>query len=206
VKTAKFVASSFTSLFIFLIPHQKISQGKGVLTMSRRHTKRISALSVIALVVAALVSKPAAATTIDINGVGSTALNTFFTGQGYTVNQLGFSFTSLAGANFVILLDPSAGISAGELSAIDAYVNGGGHLLLNSEYYPLGSGTIASDNTILASLGSSIVNHSTSSEVGYHDTSDIVANPFTTGVSDVNYADTSSLTGGTALVFRKPGH
>jgi mannose-6-phosphate isomerase-like protein (cupin superfamily) len=41
-------------------PHQR----KGVLTMSRRHTKRISALSAIALVMAALASKPAAAVPI----------------------------------------------------------------------------------------------------------------------------------------------
>lgn len=63
---------------------------------------------------------------------------------------------------------------------------------------------IAGVNTILTSLGSSIVNLTTVSYGGSMDTSDIVVNPFTTGVSDVNYAGTSSLTGGTALVFGNP--
>lgn len=101
--------------------------------MSQRHTKKISFLSVIALFVAALVSKPAAATTIAIYEpiVQTSPLNTFFTDQGYTVTPLTFGFTSFSGANFVILPGPE-NFSASQLSLIDAYVNGGGHLLLNS--------------------------------------------------------------------------
>jgi hypothetical protein len=173
--------------------------------MSRRHTNTISTLSVIALVVAALTSKPAAATTIDIYEpiAFASPLNTFFADQGYTVTQLTSSFTSLSGANFVILPGP-VGLSAGQISLVDAYVNGGGRLLLNSDYGPQDDLGIAAVNTVLMSLGSSIVNQSTSSNPGYYDTSDIVVNPFTTGVADVNYADTSSLTGGTALVFGNP--
>lgn len=174
--------------------------------MSRRQTTRINALAVIALVGATLISKPAAATTVDIYdglGLDYSPLNTFFTGQGYTVNQITSSFTSLAGANFVILSEPGFTLSASQLSAIDAYVDGGGHLLLNSEWSAFSS-DITGVNTILTSLGSSIVNLSTESNGGYHDTSDIVASPFTAGVTDVNYADTSSLTGGTALVYGNP--
>jgi len=163
--------------------------------------------------VGALVPKPAAATTIDIyDGLSSdylesdfAPLNTFFTGQGYTVIQLTSGFSSFSGANFVILSEPGFALSAAQLSAIDAYVNSGGHLLLNSEWSVdplLGfNNEIAGVNTILTSLGSSIVNLSTNSNAGFFDTSNIVANPFTAGVTDVNYADTSSLTGGTALVF-----
>lgn len=175
--------------------------------MSQRQTGKITVLSVVALFAIALFPKLAVADTVDIfDGLGfdHAHLTTFFTGKGDTVNQLTASFTSLAGANFVIIQGPTTGFTATQLSAIDTYVNGGGRLLINSEYVGFSPQAIADANTILTSLGSSIVNQSTSSNGGFHDTSDIVASPFTAGVTDVNYADTSSLTGGTALVFGNP--
>jgi hypothetical protein len=186
-------------------------KGKAVESMSPRQNKRINvAVGVFALVVAASVSKPAFADTIDIydgNGLEFAPLNTFFTGQGNTVNQITSSFTSLAGAQFVILGVPGYAyyLSAAQIATVDAYVEGGGRLLINSEWTGYCPGCISETNTILASLGSSIVNAATSSNGGFHDTTDIVANPFTAGVSDVNYADTSSLVaGGTALVYGNP--
>ncbi len=170
--------------------------------------KRIGSFAVCALFVVGMCQKPAVADVVDIyDGLGFDfgPLNTFFTGQGYTVNQLSSTFSSLAGANFVILSEPGTlSLSAGQLSTIDSYVDGGGRLLINSEWYPGFTSDITSTNTILTSLGSSIVNADTASEPGYHDTSDIVVSPFTAGVTDVNYADTSSLSGGTALVFGNP--
>jgi hypothetical protein len=157
---------------------------------------------------AGLVAHPAAAATIDIyDGLGGQdfqPLDAFFTGLGYTVNPLTSSFTSLSGADFVILSVPTFMLSSAQLTAINSYVNGGGRLLLNSEFGSYLPPAIAEVNTILASLGSTIVNQSTSSQIDFHDTSDIVSNTFTTGVNVVNYADTSSLTGGTALVFGDP--
>lgn len=175
--------------------------------MSRIHMKKINILALIALAVAALVSRPAVADTVAIYdgfGFDFAPLSAFFTGQGNTVTQLTSGFTSLGGANFVIIQEPTTALSTSQLATIDAYVNGGGRLLLNTEYVGYSPAAIAAANSLLASLGSTIVNQSTSSNGGFHDTSDIVANPFTAGVSSINYAATSSLTGGTALVFGNP--
>jgi hypothetical protein len=177
--------------------------------MSRRQSKRINfAVGVIALAVAAFVSKPALAETVDIyDGYGGDfgPLNTYFTGFGYTVNDLTSTWTSLAGANFVDINLPST-ISDAQLATIDAYVAGGGRLLLNSEYDSFSPNGITTDNLILASLGSTMSILSSSSVVGYHDTADIVSNSFTAGVHSINYGDTSSISlgSGTALVYGDP--
>jgi hypothetical protein len=179
--------------------------------MSRKQNRRTNVtVGVLALVAFGLASMPVFADTVDIyDGLGAdfAPLNTFFTGQGNTVNQITSSFTSLAGAQFVILSEPgySYDLSATQLATVDAYVDGGGRLLINSEFVGFCAACITETNTILTSLGSSIVNSATSSNGGYHDTSDIVSNPFTAGVTDVNYADTSSIvSGGTALVYGNP--
>jgi hypothetical protein len=181
--------------------------------MVRKQSKRFNVIvSVVALAVAALVSKSAFAGTIDIydgNGLDFAPLDTFFTAEGDTANQITSSFASLAGAQFVILSVPgfSYDLTPAQIATVDAYVTGGGRLLINSEWEGYCPGCITETNTILASLGSTIVNDATASNSGIHDTSDIVANPFTAGVSDVNYADTSSLTvgaGSTALVYGNP--
>ena len=158
-----------------------------------------------------MLSKPLGATTIDIYdgselGLQFPNLNTFFTGNGYIVNHLSTSFSSLAGADFVILslLGFSYTATPAQVAAIDSYVSGGGRLLINSDYFGCCAASITEANRILTSLGSSIVNLPTSSNAAEHHTADIVANPFTTGVHDVEYAATSSLTGGTALVYGNP--
>jgi hypothetical protein len=74
-------------------------------------------------------------------------------------------------------------------------------LLLNSDGDAFPS-SIAAVNTVLASLGSAIVNQNIGSQTGYYDATQIVANPFTAGMNDINYGYTSSLMGGTALAFR----
>jgi len=180
-------------------------------------SKRISAAAgvVVVLLLAVLVSaKPAAAAIIDVydgydgGSFDFAPLQTYFTGFGNTVNRLAPTFTSLAGAQFVILSMPGGensgtplSLSPSQLAAIDAYVAGGGRLLLNSDGAEAYQLSVNAVNTILTSLGSSIVNQSTTSQTGYRDTTHILANAFTTGVLDVNYGYTSSLTGGTALVF-----
>jgi hypothetical protein len=177
--------------------------------MDRQQTSGVKVVAALALGLAALIPMPASATTIDMyDGIGGdfTRVDTFFTGFGYTVNQITSSFdaSSIAGANFVIMSAPNFALSPVQLTALDNYVNGGGRLLTNSEWYPTFSTEITETNAILAALGSSIFNQNTASNVGFHDTSDILSNPFTAGVGDVNYADTSSLTGGTPLVFGNP--
>jgi PEP-CTERM motif len=177
--------------------------------MAKKSGLKAAATIAVALTLATFVPRVASATVVDMfDGIGEDIgpVTTFFTGFGYTVNQLTSSFTasSIAGANFVIISVPNFTLSAAQLSALDNYVNGGGRLLINSEFNTFLPIAITETNAILTSLGSSIVNLSTSSNPGFHDTSDIVANAFTAGVSDVNYADTSSLTGGTALVFGNP--
>ncbi|HEX4155223.1 MAG TPA: PEP-CTERM sorting domain-containing protein [Acidobacteriaceae bacterium] len=167
----------------------------------------IHAAAVLTFILAACAAKPAHADTVAIyDGLRQdyAPLDTFFSGQGATVDQLNSSFTSFNGANFVILSLPEFSLTAGQLSMIDAYVNGGGRLLINSEYSPDFQLSIDDTNTILTSLGSSIVNQSTKSDSGYHDTTAIASDPFTAGVTDINLAATSSLTGGTELVNGGP--
>jgi hypothetical protein len=175
--------------------------------MIRNQKGIATGFAAVALVLAWAAQPAAAGPVVDIydgNGLDFSPLNTFFTGVGATVNQLSTSFTSVAGAQFVIISEPgfASNLTAGQLTALDNYVDAGGHLLINSEYITYCC--VAETNTILTSLGSSIVNASTSSVTNYHDTTDIVSNPFTAGVSDVNYGDTSSLSGGTALVYGDP--
>lgn len=84
-------------------------------------------------------------------------------------------------------------------------MNGGGRLLLNGEYEP----TFASYNVILqevlTSLGASITNDGGDYDNGFHDTNNILANPFTVGVTDINYAATGAVSGGTPLVIGDSG-
>jgi hypothetical protein len=126
-------------------------------------------------------------------------LSSYFSGQGYTVNQLTASFTSLAGANLAILSDPE-GFGSAQLSAIDSYVNGGGRLIINSDGTGF-EGAQTGVNNILTSLGSSIVNVDAGYDVGYHNTTNVVSGPFTAGVTSINYGYTSYLTGGTPVAY-----
>jgi hypothetical protein len=130
-------------------------------------------------------------------------LSTYFSGQGYTVNNVGSSFSSLSGADLAILSYP-VGLGPTQLTAIDSYVSGGGRLVINSDGQGFEAGQSAM-NAILTSLGSSIVNVDGSYDSGYNSTSDIVSSPFTAGVSSVNYGYTSLLTGGNPLVYGNGG-
>ena len=126
-------------------------------------------------------------------------LSTYFGGRGYTVNQLTASFSSLSGANLVILSYP-VGLGASQLSAIDSYVNGGGRLIINSDGQGFEDAQTAV-NAILASLGSSIVNVDGAFDSGFHKTTNFISGPFTAGVTTINNAYTSEFTGGNALAY-----
>ena len=152
----------------------------------------------------ALSSMLASATVVDVLdefGNEQTNITTFYTGQGFTVNGLTAAFTSgdISGANLVIITMPTTALTGSQLTAVNNYVSGGGRLLLNSD----GQGFEAEQdivNAVLTSLGSSIVNVDGGYDAFLHTTTDIVSNPFTAGVTSIQYAYTSSLTGGTALV------
>jgi hypothetical protein len=123
----------------------------------------------------------------------------FFTGQGDTVSQLFHDFGSdtLSGDRLVITSIPS-GFSPGEIANLVSYVDGGGRLVLASEggAFPA---AITATNSCFTALGSSIVDDFNGYDTGYHNTTDIVSNPFTAGVSLIGYGYTSGLSGGTPL-------
>src|ERR1017187_2589138 len=154
--------------------------------------------------VAGFACGPAMAGTVSVldeygNAIGP--LTSLYTGQGYTVNALTDSFTasSISGSNLVILTLFNS-LSGSQLTALDNYVDAGGRLLMNSD----GQGFENfqnSMNAVLTSLGSSIVNVDGAYDANWHTTTNIVADPFTAGVSSIYYAYTSALTGGTALVY-----
>jgi hypothetical protein len=156
----------------------------------------------------------ASATTVDVyDGYieDGYKLTSYFRGLGYTVNLLNPDFVSLTGANLVILTQPGGlgsgdplSFSSAQLNAINDYVDQGGRLLLNSEGVAYKVSIIAV-NRILFSLGSSIINLDTAYDDDFHDTTNIVSNHFTTGVHDINYAYTSSLSGGTPLAYGVSG-
>jgi hypothetical protein len=166
---------------------------------------RVGAAAALAF---ALAAGAAQASTVDIyDGYDGTytytPVSNYFSSEGYTVNNVGSSFTSLAGADLAILAYP-VGLGSAQLSAVDSYVTGGGRLVINSD----GAGFEAAQtavNAILTSLGSSIVNVDGGYDGGVHTTTDIVASPFTAGVTSVNYGYTSSLTGGSPLVYGVSG-
>lgn len=149
---------------------------------------------------AAFVSQAA---TVDIydgyDGVHSyVPLNAYFTGQGYLVNNVGNSFTTLAGADLAILSFP-VGLTAIQLSAIDSYVNSGGRLIINSDGQNFEAAQSAV-NAILKSLGSTMTNVNGAFDLSHQSTNAIYANAFTTGVKNINYYYTSQISGGTPLV------
>ena len=163
----------------------------------------------VAIAAATLISTAAHATsTIAIydgyDGSYSFApLSNYFTLQGYTVTTVGPGSMSLAGADLAILAYP-VGMGASDLAAIDSYVAGGGKLIMNTD----GAGHEGAQgamNAILASLGSSMTNIDGAFDGGYHNTTNIVAGPYTTGVSSLNYGYTSEISGGNPVAYGNGG-
>ncbi len=153
---------------------------------------------------AVVFSVAASASTIDIldeYGVDAGPLTTFYTGNSDTVNNLNSGFTSsdISGANLVVLAGLTSNLNSGQLAAIDSFVTGGGNLVLMSDAagFETLQGTL---NNTLTSLGSTMVNVDGSYDSGYQTTTTIASNPFTTGVTSLEYGYTSAITGGTALV------
>src|ERR1700733_724662 len=102
-----------------------------MMLMNRRRLGINAGFGALALVVVALAAQPAAAGPVvdiyDGDSLDFGSLSTFFTGQGDTVNQLSTSFTTVTGANFVIISEPGyvSNLTAGQLTALDSYVDGG---------------------------------------------------------------------------------
>ena len=150
------------------------------------------------------ITSPASAANVQIlddYGNAFASLNTLYTNNGDTVSALNHDFggTNLTGDKIVLTNIPTD-YSSGEVSNLVSYVNGGGRLVLGSEFHPFSDPSITATNKVLTALGSSIVNNFDEFDDGFHTTTNILTSPFTAGVSSIDYAATSSLSGGTPLV------
>ena len=145
----------------------------------------------------------ASAATVSVyDGVYGAAsyFDPFFSSAGFTTNDLSSNFTAsdIAGSKLVILSGDSS-VTASQLSALDSYVSGGGRLVVQSDAAGFESFQTTL-NAVSASLGSSIVNVDGAYDGLFHSTTAVLPSAFTAGVNTVQYAYTSSLTGGTPLV------
>jgi len=102
----------------------------------------------------------------------------------------------LAGLNLFISMLPSNNYTAGEISALSGFLNGGGTLLLcgdSSQNFSASNGFL---NAALAALASSMRLGTTSLDPGNNTTTNIVADPLNAGVSSFTYAFTDDIVGG----------
>ena len=149
-----------------------------------------------------IVSAPgiaSATTTIDIydhNGYFST-LSAYFTGQGYTVNQI-TNFSAISGANLVIVNEPSQFFIPAQKALISSYVSSGGRLIVNGDV--VAAGVAGYVNDLLLASGSTMLDSAPDYDSGFHTTTDITVNSFTTGVHTIDYAATTKIINGTSLV------
>jgi hypothetical protein len=113
----------------------------------------------------------------------------------------------LSGVNLLIAFLPDIAFTAGETSAIAAFLNGGGTVLFTGEWVPFDSVADTNVNSILSALGSPLAIAPASLDSGFHvaSGSQIAADPLTAGISEFSYAATSGVTGGTPLFFTTNG-
>jgi|ERR1035438_2497462 hypothetical protein len=129
--------------------------------------------------------------------------------SGVTVNSFGapVSPALLSGVNLFIAFLPDVDFTAGETSAIAAFLNGGGTILLTGEWRSFDAAADAHVNSLLSALGSPLAIAPDDLDLGFRvaSGSQIAADPLTAGVSHFTYAATSGVTGGTPLFFTTGG-
>jgi hypothetical protein len=128
---------------------------------------------------------------------------------GVTVNAFAAPVTpvALSGADVFIGFLPDDPFSAGEISAIDAFLNGGGTALFTGEWGSFDPGADTNINAILAALGSPLRILPSDLDLGSHTASggQIASDPLTAGISTFGYAATSEVTSGTPLFYTTGG-
>jgi hypothetical protein len=102
----------------------------------------------------------------------------------------------LAGVNLFISMLPNNDYTAGEISALSGFLNGGGTLLLCGDASQNFSASNGRLNAALAALGSSMRLGTASLDPGINTTTNIVADPLNAGVSSFTYAFTDDIVGG----------
>jgi hypothetical protein len=136
-------------------------------------------------------------------------LITFYTDLGKIASLISGPVTGaqLAGVNLFIAPVPADPFDASEISALNNFLTGGGSIFFlgeNEMNYARENGYI---NDALIALGSSLSIIGGSIDAGFHTVTDsqIVVDPFTTGVTSFSYGYTSQVVGGTYLLFESGG-
>jgi PEP-CTERM motif len=136
------------------------------------------------------------------------AISTLYSGlPGVTSTTITFApvASNLAGVNLFISSEPDTAYNATNLSALAAFLSGGGTALFigdNGAFAPL----LAADgfiNSALAVLDPSLSLDGSALDAGYNFATGghIASDPLTTGITSFEYAYVSGVTGGTDLFF-----
>lgn len=128
-------------------------------------------------------------------------INTFYNtlpGVVSTKSASPITAAGLAGVNLVVALAPNLAFTAPEAAALSGYLSGGGTLFLmgDNDGFP---GENANVNNLLISLGSGLRIVEDMLDAGFNNAI-VLPNPLTAGVGTLEYAATSRVTGGTALL------
>ena len=83
--------------------------------------------------------------------------------------------------------------SAATLEALNGYVNGGGRIIAQAEWYPYAGVAIAVMNGLATNLGADLFVVPDAIDAGFHTTNNIDPSPFTVGVNSIRYAFTSGV-------------
>jgi hypothetical protein len=151
-----------------------------------------------------------AGTTVKIQN-GNVGLNGSMDAINDHYNSLGGVTSSLVAANALIDNNLLAGVDlylnsmpdhdfvVSEYSSIASFLAGGGTLMLTGEHvvFPDENARL---NALLAALGSGMSINSDSLGAGFQTTTNILADPLNTGISNFTYAATNSVSGGVALI------
>jgi hypothetical protein len=142
-------------------------------------------------------------------GFGTNALNTMYnglTGVTSTTDYPGAEITSALLTNYdLFVIRPRNEFTAGEAGALVNYLNGSGNVFLIGENSSLSLAQTAVNN-LLVGLGSSMTLLSVDHGSGFNTTSDIVADPFTAGVTSITYNRANAIGGGKPLYRSLDGH
>ena len=128
-------------------------------------------------------------------------INTFYNtlpGVVSTKSASPITAAGLAGVNLVVAVAPNLAFTPSEAVALSGYLSGGGTLFLmgDNESFP---GENTNVNNLLISLGSGLRVVDDLLDAGFNNAI-VLPNPLTAGVGTLEYAATSRVTGGTALL------